>query len=51
MAVRIVAPALSVTASLARSVERRRAGRRTMTLKIGDTAHNAASIRLRLRPS
>jgi len=51
MVVRIGAPALSVSASLARTVQRRRAGRRTVTLTVGDASHNTISLRLRLRPS
>jgi hypothetical protein len=51
IAVRIVAPAVSATASLARNVRRRRAGRQTLTLKIGDSADNASSAKLRLRLS
>ncbi|MGH2894203.1 MAG: IPT/TIG domain-containing protein, partial [Solirubrobacteraceae bacterium] len=51
VAVRITAPAVSTTVSLARRVTRRRAGRETLTLKIGDSARNTSSVRVRLRPS
>jgi hypothetical protein len=51
IAVRIVAPAVSASASLARKVRRRRLGRQTLTLKMSDSAHNAISARLRLRLS
>jgi hypothetical protein len=51
MAVNLVAPAVSVTASFARDVERRRVGRQTVTLKIEDAAHNMITGKLRLRPS
>ena len=49
--VRIAAPAVSASASLARDVRRRRARRRTLTLRIGDSAHNLSSTKLRLRVS
>ncbi len=51
VAVRIAAPAVSVAASLAHDVRRRHAGRRTVTLKVGDAAHNVSTLKLRLRPS
>lgn len=51
IAVRIGGPAVSASASLTRNVRRRRLGRQTLTLKVGDTAHNASSARLRLRLS
>jgi hypothetical protein len=37
--------------SLARDVRRRRVGRQTLTLKIADSAHNASTVKLRLRLS
>ncbi|MFZ1993123.1 MAG: IPT/TIG domain-containing protein [Solirubrobacteraceae bacterium] len=49
MTVRIVAPAVSAAVSLARKVRRRRGGRQILSLKIGDSAHNASSVKLRLR--
>jgi hypothetical protein len=51
IAVRIVAPGISATASLARAVRRRRARRETLALTIGDSAHNRATVTRRLRPS
>jgi hypothetical protein len=51
VAVRILTPAVSATPSLTRSVRRRRAGRKSLTLKIGDSARNASSVRVRLRLS
>jgi hypothetical protein len=51
VAVRIAAPAVSVTASLAHNVRHRRAGRQTVTLKVGDAARNLSTLKLRLRPS
>jgi hypothetical protein len=51
VAVRITAPGVSVTASLARAVRRRRPGRKTLTLTIGDSARNHIALKLRLRPS
>jgi hypothetical protein len=51
MAVRIAAPAITATASLARSAKHRRAGRQTVTLTIVDAAGNQSSVRLRLRAS
>jgi Fibronectin type III domain/IPT/TIG domain/FG-GAP repeat len=51
VAVRITAPAVSVAGSLAHNVRRRRAARQTVTLKVGDAAHNASTLKLRLRPS
>jgi hypothetical protein len=49
--VRIATPAVSAAASLVRDVRRRRAGRRTITLKIRDSARNMSSVKLHLRPS
>jgi hypothetical protein len=49
--VRIGGPALSASASLTRSVRRRRAGRVTLALRIRDGAGNASTLRVRLRPS
>jgi hypothetical protein len=51
ISVSIVAPGVTATASLARAVKRRRAGRQTLTLTISDSAQNQATVRLRLRPS
>ncbi len=51
VAVSIVAPGVSATASLARAVKRRRAGRLTLNLTIADAAHNQITLKLRLRPS
>jgi hypothetical protein len=51
VAVRIAAPAVSVAASLAHNVRHRRAQRQTVTLKVGDAAHNLSTLKLRLRPS
>jgi IPT/TIG domain/FG-GAP repeat len=51
VAVRIVAPGVSATASLAHAVRRRRAGRQTLTLTIVDAAHNHITLKRRLRPS
>jgi hypothetical protein len=51
IAVRIVTPGVSATASLARAVRRRRAGPETLTMTIGDSAGNRATIKLRLRLS
>jgi hypothetical protein len=51
IAVRIATPAVAAAASLARDVRHRRSGRRTMTLKIHDSAGNTGSVTLRLRLS
>jgi hypothetical protein len=51
IAVRIVTPGVSVTASLARAVRRRRAGLKTVAVTIDDSAGNRATIKLRLRLS
>jgi len=51
LTVGVATPALSATASLAREVRHRRAGRRTVTLTIRDAARNTSSLRLRLRVS
>ncbi len=51
IAVRIVAPGVSATDSLARAVRRRRAGRETLALTLRDSAHNRIAVKRRLRPS
>lgn len=49
--VRIAAPAVAAAASLVRDVRRRRTGRRTITLKIRDSAHNTISVKVHLHLS
>jgi hypothetical protein len=49
--VRIGAPAVTATASLARAVRRHHEGRQIITLKIRDSAGNASLVKLKLRLS
>jgi hypothetical protein len=51
IALRLATPAVSATAALARNVRRGREGRRTLTLRISDSAHNVSAVKLRLRLS